>query len=229
MQRVLSFVSILGITISAHAANLVQNPEFILPDNFASPPNTFLGFKGNGATLGPWNITTTFVLDYFRGNPVNGGPASITPNTSADQYWVSLTDQDFNTGHITTISQDLGLLASLGQTYHLSFLQGCTDSTGDVFFNVYHTLGTTALTLAGTPVYTSEFTDPVSPGNWITQTANFTLPIDGAYTIGFTNKAGFSGAVDSVTIVPEPSALILIVMGGAGAYFVARRRTQGRS
>ena len=227
MQRVLTFVSILGITISAHAANLVQNPEFIQPDNFASPTNKFLGFQGNGATLGPWNITTTFLLDYFRGNPVNGGPASITPNPSADGYWVSLTDQDFNPGHITTISQDLGLLASLGQIYHLSFIQGTNGNTGDVFFKVYPTLGTTALTLAGTPVFTSEFTDPVSPGNWVTQTANFTLPVDGAYTIGFTNKAGFSGLVDSVTIVPEPSALILMVMGGAGAFLVTRRRTQG--
>lgn len=202
----------------ASAVNIVQNPSFEL-GNFDDVDVAFVPFVtavGGGQSntkITDWTVSQDRPLIWID----NAYPGPLQTPTGT-----KFLDMTFYTNIISqysSISQNLNTTA--GQQYTLSFDLGSS--------NIFGVLPVIALSTAGLTVEFAITAVPTSTNNWTQFSYNFTAPA-AVTAITFTGVQGsdYIGLDNiSVTLVPEPSSIAMLLAGiAAVGSVVARRRNQ---
>jgi len=201
---------ILGLNIATARADLVVNGSF---ENPSVTAGTYTNF-GAGANIGGWTVVG--VDSALVNSAVQRG---ITFQAQNGSNWIDLAGENSNSRN-SGVTQTLS--TTMGALYELKFHVG--SATDNMFFFQ----STVDLSInGGTRV---SFTNPSAPANMLDWKL-FMVPFTATSTT--TNLTFFNGSAQnnflsgldnvSITAVPEPSSLLLIVVG-LTAGVVARHR-----
>ncbi len=202
----------------ASAVNIVQNPSFELGNfddvDIAFVTNvTAVGGSQSNTKITGWTVSQNRPLIWI--DNAYTGPLKTPTGTK----FLDLTFYTNVISQYSSISQNLNTTAS--QQYTLTFDLGSS--------NVFGVLPVIALSTAGLSVNFAVTAVPAAINNWTKFTYNFTAPA-ASTAITFTGVQGsdYIGLDNiSVTAVPEPGSLAMLLAGiAAVGTVVVRKRNQ---